>query len=419
MKLSIKLTLIALSIVTLSFSTKKEGVCRIIGTVVNTDTKSIILIKPGQDWRFDPIIEIPVHDGKFHYEVKLENPEIVELFLGEFRDKGSGQYMTLFLENETINLTIYADGDFDKNTVKGGKLNAEYQAYKRSTELKFGDRVKPLRDSVQVLFQNDQYSSDQMKEILSKKRNSKSQDENIIYYKQMEELKEKGLDKTPAAKILSDKQEIIRKELKEYEQKYIEKNPTMVSYSFLLKDLVFNKENIDVNIAKINYKNLSKHHPNHPYNDYALTLVNALDNIKIGKKYTDFSAPDLAGNLVKLSDQINGKVALLDLWATWCGPCIATSRTMVPLYNEYKDKGFTIIGVAGEFKNTNTLTKFLEREKWPWINLVELDKQNNIWQKYGADNSGGAIFLIDQDGKILAKNPTAEEVRKELEIRLK
>lgn len=32
-------------------------------------------------------------------------------------------------------------------------------------------------------------------------------------------------------------------------------------------------------------------------------------------------------------------------------------------------------------------------EKWPWLNLVELDKQNNIWQKYGADNSGGCYLL--------------------------
>jgi len=88
---------------------------------------------------------------------------------------------------------------------------------------------------------------------------------------------------------------------------------------------------------------------------------------------------------------------------------------MIPVYNEYKDRGFTIIGVAGEINNTNSLIKFLEREQWPWLNLVELDKQNNIWQKYGADNSGGAIFLIDQEGKILAKDPTAEEVRKELE----
>lgn len=46
------------------------------------------------------------------------------------------------------------------------------------------------------------------------------------------------------------------------------------------------------------------------------------------------------GNIINLSDKIKGKVALLNLWATWCGYCIAKSRTMIPIYNEFKDKGF-------------------------------------------------------------------------------
>jgi hypothetical protein len=88
---------------------------------------------------------------------------------------------------------------------------------------------------------------------------------------------------------------------------------------------------------------------------------------------------------------------------------------MIPLYNKYKDKGFTIIGVAGEFKNTDRLVAFLEKNKWPWLNLVELDRKNAIWQKYGVNGGGGGIFLIDKEGIILAKDPTAKEVRKILE----
>ena len=191
-----------------------------------------------------------------------------------------------------------------------------------------------------------------------------------------------------------------------------------MSYSFLLDNLIFNKETIDINLAKKTFQLLSKANPNHPYNEFASNLINAIENVKVGKKYTDFSAPDLKGNNIKLSDKIKGKVVLLDLWATSCGPCIAKSRTIVPLYDEYKDKGFTIIGIAGEFKSTDRLVKFLEKEKWAWLNLVELDRNNGIWQKYGVDGGGGGMFLIDEEGTILAKDPTAEEVQKELESRL-
>jgi len=400
-------------------STDKGKFLEIKGKVVNTDTKSILLIKPNQDMRFDSLIEIPVVNGMFYYKSKLENPEVVSLFLGEAKENGGGSFMPLFLENEKIDLTIHSEEEFDKNIVNGGKLNLQYKKYKQNFEAEFNDRIKPLQDSISALFEKDEYNSDTVKALLAELRDSKSQDKNIVIYKKMDDLRKADKHLSSKAKILEDRLKPIHEEQKKYQQEYIENNPTLVSYSFLLQDLIYNKENVDIPLARKNYQKLSKANPNHPYNELALNLLNAIENIKVGKKYIDFSAPDLNGNIVKLSNEISGQIAILDLWATWCGPCIAKSRTMVPLYNEYKDKGFTIVGVAGEFKNTDRLVKFFEREKWPWLNLVELDEQNNIWQNYGVEGGGGGIFLIDKSGEILAVNPTAEEVRKELEDKLK
>lgn len=414
MKFTTKFTLLLTIFFFLNCSPEKEQVLQINGKTVGTDTKSIILVKPNQDTRFDSIIEIPVIDGKFHYESKLENPEAVTLFLS----RDLGRFMPLFLENEKIDLTIYPEEEFDKNIVEGGKLNAQYREFKQSFDDKFNDRIKPLQDSISALFKSDEYNSDKAKLLYTKLREAKSQDEKVVIYKKLDDLKKLGQNLSPKAKELNDKIKPIYEEQKVFQQNYIENNPTIVSYSFLLDNLIFNKETIDINSAKNTFKILSKAYPNHPYNELTSNLINAIENVKIGKEYTDFSAPDLNGNNIKLSDKIKGKVALLDLWATWCGPCIAKSRTMVPLYDEYKDKGFTIVGVAGEFKNTDRLVKFLENEKWTWLNLVELDRKNAIWQKYGVDGEGGGIFLIDEKGIILAKDPTAEEVRKELESRL-
>ena len=422
MKRFFKLLVLILSITLLNFSHKEEKTCQIIGTVVDSDTESILLLKPNQDWRFDEVIEIPVIDGKFYFETKLQYPEAVTLFLGEIKDKGSGRYMRLYLENEKIELTIHSEENFDKNRVRGGMLNAEYEKYEQGFEHNYSTQAKLLDDSLRVLYETGKFHSDKMKEVLAEIEKSSSQEETINLNKKAEELRSNNIDKTPEANKLIEKLEGIYKEENLYAQKrqqeHMEKNPTIVSYSFFLQDLIFRKATIDINLARSNFKKLSQANPNHPYNELAIDLLNAIENIKVGETYVDFSAPDLNGKLVKLSDEIKGKVALLDLWATWCGPCIAKSKTMIPVYNEHKDKGFTIVGVAGEYKSTTSLVKFLEREKWPWLNLVELDRQNMIWQKYGADNSGGAMFLIDREGKILAKDPTADEVRFELEKHL-
>lgn len=413
-----KIRYILAAIICLGCSSEKEKILKLSGKLVDADSKSILLIKPTQDMRFDSIIEIPVKDGKFHYTAKLEHPEAVTLFLGEARENGGGRYMPLFLENDKIDLTIYSEAEFDKNIVEGGKLNAQYKKYKEDIEARFNPSLIPLQDSRNVLYENDRYNSEPMKALYTELRTAENQDEKVVIYKKIEDLRKAGQHLSPEAEIVENKLKPIYDERKEFEQEYIKENPTIVAFYFLLNDLIFNREQIDLAAARENLQILTKANPGHPYNKLASGLLYGLENNKVGKKFTDFSAPDLEGDVVKLSEEIQGKVALLDLWATWCGPCIAKSRTMVPIYEEYKEKGFTIIGVAGEFENTDRLVNFLEKEKWPWQNLVELDRRNSIWQKYGVDGGGGGMFLIDEEGLILAKDPTAEEVRRELEARL-
>lgn len=399
-------------------SEKKGQWLKLNGKVIDTSIASVLLVKPGQFLDSDSLIEIPVVNGKFQYNRNLEFPEAVELFVGKARNVG-GRPMPLFLENTNINLTIYSEDDFDKNIVEGGTFNNEYKKYKNETELKFWNKYKAYSDSISLLIEKDKYYTSEMKAIQSKLKDAKNHDEKIVLREERNELSDNGLHLTTEGLRLEDKRERIAKKQNEWTQDYINENPSLVSYFLLLRNLVFREKLINVIAAKQNLENLSKAYPNHPYNKQAFNLIEAIDNIKTGKKYIDFTAPDLNGNKIKLSDEIDGQITLLDLWATWCGPCIAKTRTMVPLYDEYKDKGFVIIGVAGERKNTDRMVKFLEKEKWSWLNLVELDGQNNIWKKYNVDGGGGGMFLLDEDGNIIAINPTAEKVRQELESRLK
>ncbi|NME71248.1 TlpA disulfide reductase family protein [Flammeovirga aprica] len=411
MKLITNFLLLFVTVFFFNCSSTQEQLLEINGKTVGVDTKSIILINAGQYPDSDSLIKIPVKDGKFYYKAKLDFPQYVELCLGE-------SFMPLFLTNEKINVTIHSEEEFDKNVVEGGELNAQYQKYKVDNDHKFSSRIETLLDSMGLLSKSDQLLSEKAKPLFAELRKPGKPEDKVFIRKKIRDLKDSNQHLSSKAQTIDNKLKLLYKKQKEFQQEYIENNPSIVSYFFFIQDLMYHKERVDINIAKKNLQLLSDANPNHPYNTLAYNLTKAIDNIKVGKKYVDFSAPDLNGDKIKLSEKIENKIALLDLWATWCGPCIVKSRTMVPVYNDFKDKGFTIIGVAGERENTDKFVRFLEKEKWPWLNLVEVDDQNNIWQKYNIAGSGGGIFLIDENGLILAKDPTAEEVRKVLESRL-
>lgn len=90
---------------------------------------------------------------------------------------------------------------------------------------------------------------------------------------------------------------------------------------------------------------------------------------------------------------------------------------MIPLYEQYKTKGFEVIGVARE-RDKKWGIQAAIADKYPWLNLLEVNDDQNIWRKYGLDNSGGGVFLVDELGSILAVEPTADEVREILSKRL-
>ncbi len=83
---------------------------------------------------------------------------------------------------------------------------------------------------------------------------------------------------------------------------------------------------------------------------------------------------------------------------------------MIAVYEAYKDKGFTIVGVARESKISDGINA-IKKDKYPWLNLIELNDAGKIWERYDARNSGGKTILVDKNGIILAIDPTEEKVK--------
>ena len=131
----------------------------------------------------------------------------------------------------------------------------------------------------------------------------------------------------------------------------------------------------------------------------------------------DFEQKDPNGKLVKLSS-FRGKYVLIDFWASWCGPCRMENPNVVAAYHQYKDKNFTILGVSLD-KSRSDWLEAIEQDGLVWTQVSDLAFWDNAAAKLYAVRSIPQNFLIDPDGKIIAKNLRGEALQEKLKAVLK
>ena len=113
----------------------------------------------------------------------------------------------------------------------------------------------------------------------------------------------------------------------------------------------------------------------------------------------EFALPDLEGNTVRLSD-FEGKVIILDFWATWCPPCVQEMPHFVELYEKYRDDGFQMIGIALSSGSAKDIKKFTTEHG---INYLILMGNREVARKYGGIRAIPTTFLIDRQRRILKR----------------
>lgn len=122
----------------------------------------------------------------------------------------------------------------------------------------------------------------------------------------------------------------------------------------------------------------------------------------VGKIAPEFTQNQVDGTAMNLSD-LRGKVVLVDFWASWCGPCRKANPEVVALYNKYKAQNFEIIGVSLD-RNQAAWEKAIEADKLTWYHVSDLQGwKNAVAQSYGV-RSVPQTFLLDAEGKIIARN---------------
>lgn len=121
-----------------------------------------------------------------------------------------------------------------------------------------------------------------------------------------------------------------------------------------------------------------------------------------GSTAPDVTLEDTKGQVISLSS-LRGKYVLIDFWASWCGPCRQENPNVVRVYNKYKEKGFEVFSISLD-DNRDKWLKAVEADGMIWTNV--LGKKNGssaVAQQYSIQVIP-TTFLLDKDGKIIAKN---------------
>lgn len=129
-------------------------------------------------------------------------------------------------------------------------------------------------------------------------------------------------------------------------------------------------------------------------------------------------APEIAlktpeGKTLSLSS-LRGKIVLVDFWASWCRPCRMENPNVVRLYNQYKDKGFTVFSVSLD-TDKNAWMQAILTDGLIWPNHVSdlLGWQTSMTRLYGFESIPHTV-LIGKDGKIIATGLRGESLEQKL-----
>jgi peroxiredoxin len=116
-------------------------------------------------------------------------------------------------------------------------------------------------------------------------------------------------------------------------------------------------------------------------------------------------APDvtfIAINGQKISTQdLRGKVVMINFWATSCATCVKEMPQMVETYNKFKQDGLEFVAVAMSYDPPNYVLNYAETRKLPF--KVALDSGGDLAKQFGDVNMTPTTFVIGKDGKILKR----------------
>lgn len=198
---------------------------------------------------------------------------------------------------------------------------------------------------------------------------------------------------------------------------YIDSNPSSIAGVFLLNEFVSNNK---TNYLSLDLLNSLLNKIVHPAKSshYYLALVESARLIKGSQLNT--IAPDVI--LLQRSKEpfslssLKGKYVLINFWASWCVPCLKSIPFWIEVFNKYKNKDLTIVGISND-RNWDDWINALDKEDMPWLQLIDSFPDKNspaiAASKFGTKGLPYYV-LLDKERRIILSSSEKDIIKNKL-----
>ncbi len=302
-----------------------------------------------------------IENGKLTLKGQVDYPDMYFISI-----EGNNAKFPLFIENTNMNITLYNDS-LMASKVTGSKENDVFNQFK--------DNMKPLQAKNRELMGK-----------FNEARQAKDEAAMTSIRKEFESF---------VQTVNNDNIEIAKA------------NNNLVISASMLENLI-NSKSIKIKEANDLFQTFTGYVKNSPIGQRVNDAIQNELATAEGTVAPNFSAPNPEGKVISLND-IKGKATIIDFWAAWCGPCRKENPNVVKIYEKYHDKGLEIIGVSldGTPRQKDAKAAWIEaieKDGLTWHQVSNLNYFNDTIAKQYNIKAIPATFILDAEGKIVAKN---------------
>jgi len=335
------------------------------------DQNQIFLITLDDNNQPQTLDTLAIQGGVTSYTSTIELPEMHYLLLAGNRD-----VVPVVLEPGEITVEIYKDS-IRESKVSGTKSNKEFSRYITETTPLIDDLFGIQNEMRNAMISRDSLAFADLQEQL-KDMQTKFTDFQVDYVTN-------NNDAYISTLILE--QLILNKGIENEEAKNI-----FNAFSSTIKKT---KAGIKIKTALFNTEEKEEEKVEEKENSDDA-------EVSVGSTAPDFTAPNPGGETQTLYASL-GTYTLVDFWASWCGPCRVESPKLVRTYNLYRNKGLSIVSVSLD-KDDARWKKAIENDKLHWNHMSNLKRwEDPIASLYGV-TSIPQLFLLDENGTVVAKD---------------